>query len=248
MNPSIITYVHPRIWLFLPLFITFGGITAILITRYVAYTYHPEVFAHSLPTISKTAALEYATEIFSSTIPIIATCVIIAWFLGFLATKERILTLTNGTNTSKLLHLNRIALSMGVTSGVFLAALAVVSLEDNNDMHIYYSYGFFISQVLSFGFDTYVLLKIRKLVGPDKQKHRLGFDLRPWLCVAYVANALIFYFLYTFKEDPLLVDFALTRPIYVGSEYSFVFIGITYATAYRTEFRHYINKVFGTNY
>ena len=247
-KPAIIAHTHPRFWLVLPLFITIVGITIILLTRYVAYIYHPEVFSHSLPTISKTASLDVATQLFAYTMPIIAACVLLAYFLGFLATKERIVTLANKTLAPKLHMLNRITLTLGTTSAIALALLAIVSLEDNNDWHIYFSYIFFISQVLSFAFDSSVLLKLRKHVGEDREKHGLGFDLRPWLSIALIVNACFFYFMYLYKNDPLLVDFALTRPIYVGSEYLSVFIGLSYATAYRTEFRHYINKLFGTSY
>ena len=248
MKPAIIGYAHPRFWIFLPLFITVTGISLILLTRYVAYLYHPEEFARSLPTISKTASLEIATQLFAYTIPVIAVCVLFTWYIGFLATRERIITLVDESDAPRLHTLSRIALVLGLTSAIALALLAIVSLEDNNDWHIYFSYVFFISQTLSFAFDSSVLLKIRKHVGKDQAKHGLGFDVRPWLSIALIFNACFFYFMYLYKEDPLLVDFALTRPIYVGSEYLSVFIGLTYATAYMPEIRRYINNVFGTKH
>jgi len=248
MKNGIIGYAHPRFWLFLPLFITISGISVILLTRYIAYIYHPEEFARSLPTISKTASLDIATQLFASTIPIIAVCVLFAWYLGYLATQERITVLVEEKYAPRLHLLNRIALTLGVTSGISLALLAIVSLEDNNDWHIYFSYIFFISQTLSFAFDSSVLLQIRKHVGKDRAKHGFGLDVRPWLSIALIINALFFYFMYLYKEDPLLANFALTRPIYVGSEYLSVFIGLSYATAYLPEMRRYINNFFGTNY
>lgn len=248
MKPTIIHYAHPRFWLFLPLFITVGGISTLLLTRYIAYLYHPEVFASSLPTISKAASLDVASQIFSAVMPIIALCVLFAWYMGFLATRERITTLVDKPNAPRLHHLNRTAVTFGFSSAIFLALLAIVSLEDNNDWHIYFSYGFFISQVLSFAFDSYVLLQIRKHVDNACAEHGLGLDLRPWLCIALVVNALFFYFMYLYKNDPLLVDFVFTRPLYVGSEYLSTFIGLSYATAYLPEVRRYINSVFGTTY
>ena len=248
MKPTIISYAHPRFWLFLPLFITVGGISTLLITRYIAYIYHPEVFAQSLPTISKAASLDVASQVFSAVMPLIAFCVLFAWYMGFLATRERITALVEKSYAPRLHLLNRIALTLGLTSAVFLASLAIVSLEDNNDWHIYFSYGFFISQVFSFVFDSYVLVQIRKHVDKDCAEHGLGFDLRPWLSIALLVNASFFYFMYLYKNDPLLVDFAFTRPLYVGSEYLSTFIGLTYATAYLPEIRRYINSVFDTNY
>jgi len=245
-RPAIIGYTYPKFWLVLPLFITIVGITIILLTRYIAYLYHPELFSNSLPTISKAASLEVATQLFSNTIPIIAVCVFFAWYLFYSVTKERIIKLADDTLAPQLHALNLIALALGLTSAISLALLAIVSLEDNNDWHIYFSYIFFICQTLSFAFDSSVLLKLRKHVGEDREKHGLGFDLRPWLSIALIFNACIFYFMYLYKNDPLLVNFALTRPIYVGSEYLSVFIILSYATAYRTEVRHYINTLFDT--
>lgn len=248
MKPAIITYAHPRFWLFLPLFITIGGIATLLVTRYIAYIYHPEVFEKSLPTISKAASLDVATQIFAIAMPLIALCVLFVWYMGFLATRERITTLVNHKAAPKLHGLNRIALTLGFSSAIFMALLAIVSLKDNNQWHMYFSYGFFISQVLSFAVDSFVLIQIRKHVANERIKHGLGFDLRPWLGIALFINALFFYFMYLYKNDPLLVDFALTRPLYVGSEYLSTFIGLTYATAYLPEIRRYINAVFDTNY
>lgn len=248
MKPAIIGYAHPRFWIFLPLFITIAGITSILLTRYVAFIYHPEEFARSLPTISKTASLDIATQLFAYTIPVIAVCVLLTWYIGFLATKERIIALVDENNAPRLHILSRIALILGITSAIALASLAIVSLEDNDPLHINFSYIFFISQTLSFSFDSYVLLQIRKHVGKEQAKHGLGFDLRPWLTIALILNILFFYFLYLYKEEPLLIDFELTRPLYVGSEYLSVFIGLTYASAYLSEIKRYINSVFGTNY
>jgi len=248
MKPVIIGYAHPRFWLFLPLFITIGGITAILLTRYVAYIYHPEVFAQSLPTVSKTASLDVASQLFAYTIPIIAICVLFAWYLGFIATRERIITIVGEKHAPRLHRLNRLAVTLGFISAIALALLAIVSLEDNNDWHIYFSYIFFISQTLSFAVDSSVLLQIRKHAGKDRAKHGLGFDARPWLSIVLIFNALFFYFLYLYKNDPLLIDFAFTRPLYIGSEYLSCFIGLSYATAYLPEFRRYINHVFNTNY
>lgn len=245
---EVLGYMHPRVWLFLPLFITIGGIAIILGTRFIAYIYHPEVFARSLTTISKTAALEYSTQFFAICMPIIAFCVMIVWYVSHLATRERISILVDMVNAPRLYFFNKMALLFGILSSIFLALLAIISLKDNNALHIYFSYGFFISQVLSFAFDTSVLLQLRKYVGENRLKHKLGFDFRPWICAAYIINALIFYFLYLFKGSPLLADFALTRPIYVMSEYTFVFIGISYATAYRTELRYFINNAYGTTY
>ncbi|HFE38105.1 MAG TPA: hypothetical protein ENK06_06755, partial [Gammaproteobacteria bacterium] len=190
MKPALIGYAHPRFWLFLPLFITIGGISALLLTRYVAYLYHPEEFARSLPTISKAASLDVATQLFAFTIPVFALGVIFAWYLGFLATRERITALVDDEFAPRLYLLNKIAVSLGFISAIFLALLAIISLEDNNDWHIYFSYGFFISQTLSFAFDSSVLLQIRKHTGKDRAKHGLGLDVRPWLSIALVINAL----------------------------------------------------------
>lgn len=248
MKPKILSCAHPRFWLFLPLFVTIAGVSIVLITRYIAYIYHPEVFNRSLPTISKTASLDISTQFFAYTMPIIAICVLFSWYLGFLATRERINTLVEKKYTPRLYWFNRIALTLGLASGISLALLSLVSLRDNNELHILFSYFFFISLVLSLAFDSSVLLQIQKHAGKDRKKYNLGIDVRPWLTAALFLNACFFYFLYLYKEDPFLINFTLTRPIYVGSEYLLVFIGQMYATAYLPEIRRYINNVFGTNY
>src|SRR5210317_711035 len=112
MKPAIIGYAHPRFWLLLPLFITFAGMAIVITTRYVAYIHHPEVFDHSLPTISKTASLDIATQLFAYTMPIIAVCILFAWYLGYLATLERINTLVEKEYAPRLRILNRTALTL----------------------------------------------------------------------------------------------------------------------------------------
>jgi len=244
----LVNYIHPKFWLFLPVFVTIGGILIVLITRYLAYVFNPEVFSRSLTTISNTAAFEYASQFFASSMSVIALCIMLVWYVGHLANKNRIALLSNIEVVSRLGFINKITLILGIISCLFLILLSLISLKDNNPLHIAFSYGFFITQTLAFVLDTTLLFKIRKYLKNSGHKHDLRFDMRPWVCIAFIINALLFYFLYLYKGSPLLANFSFTQSIYIISEYSFVFIGLMYASAYRTELRHYVNNLYGTAY
>jgi len=249
-NPNIgrktLILMGPRFWLYLPLFVTISGILVIVTTRFIAYSYNPEAFSRSLTTISNTAAYDYAAQFFAPSMSVIAFFVMLVWYMGYIATKERITTIKSAQIKTRFYFVNKLVLFFGLSSCVFLILLACVSLKDNNAFHIYFSYGFFITQLISFSLDTTLLLNIRKYLIQKDFKHNLTMDMRPWICVAYIINALIFYFLYLYKGSPLLSSFSFTKFIYIISEYTFVFIGLCYSTAYRSEIKYYINNFFET--
>ena len=242
LRRDILILMGPRFWLYLPIFVTISGILIILMTRLIAYSYNPEVFSRSLTTISNTAAFENAAQFFSPSMSIIALCVMLVWYMGYLATKQRITLIKNITIQTRFYFANKLILFFGLNACIFLILLALVNLKANNTLHIYFSYGFFISQIICFLLDTLLLLKIRKHLTNIDFKH----DLRPWICAAYIFNSLVFYFLYLYKGSPLLVSYSYTKSVYIISEYSLVFIGLCYSTAYRSEIKYYINSFFRT--
>jgi len=243
MKPRILDIINPKICLILPWFITLFGIAGVIVTRIVAYYVDPAEFARSLPTISKAASIDIATTLFAIVMTIVAIAMIIVWYLGYLATQYKINLVHKHTQQTNLHTLNVIGVIFGISSAIFLMGLANVSLEDDNDWHMYFSYLFFISQVFSFIFDTIVLAKLRRLANGKRNEFGLGFDARPWVCLAVFIDALFFYFMYSFKESPLLADFEYTRQVYVGSEYLLVMIALTYAIAYFPGIRTYITTV-----
>ena len=219
--------------------ISLVGIPTVLVVRIIAYIEHPDLFIGTLPTISKTAAFAPGTQIFAIGMTCAAICIIIAWPLAWLVNRRNIERFTDAGYERWLLYSGAtLATLSGIVAGVMLAALANVSLEDNDPQHVAFSWGFFISQVVAFIIDTIVALRLRA------RSRRFGYgyplihlNFKPRLTIAISLLALLFLVIYLTKGIAPLDDSMAVRHLYVTTEYLLAVLCLYYPTAYYPEVR-----------
>ena len=154
MLKKIISLIKPKL-LMAPVLVFFMGVPLIISTRIIFYIYHPEYFINRLPSISKTAAYTPGSYLFYPGMTFVSLCILVTWTYIYQLNKDRISHFSTDDNNHLLLHLtNSLATILGVSAGIFLGFLSIISLETDDPLHILLSILFFSCLILSFIFDT----------------------------------------------------------------------------------------------
>ena len=201
-----------------PIFACITGISTILITRLVSYLTAPQLFEHTIPTISKTAAFEPAYYVFVVGMTICAMMCPIVWTMMLLAHKRYFSLLTSQRNM--IISLLMCASLAGIFSGICLVTLTHITLEESDPTHIALSYSFFIFQLLAFLLDALGVSMMKKQLNVTSN-HPLNMDLNYRRLLAYTLPIIgvIFYFLYVAKDTNWFEDKMLVQALYVSTEY-----------------------------
>ena len=201
-----------------PILMCITGISTILITRLISYLTAPQLFEHTIPTISKTAAFEPAYSVFLVGMTICAILSPILWTLTFLAHKRYFSLLTSKRNM--IISLLTCASLSGIISGISLGILTHISLENSSPTHIALSYCFFIFQLFAFLFNELGVGMMKKQLNVTNS-HPLNIDFNYRRLIAYTLPIIgvIFYFLYVAKDTNWFENKMMIQALYVSAEY-----------------------------
>jgi len=222
-----------------PIFSCITGISTILITRLISYLTAPQLFEHTIPTISKTAAFEPAYSVFVVGMTICAIMSPIFWTLEFLSHKRYFPLLTSRRNM--IISILTCSWLAGIISGICLGILSNITLEDSDPTHIALSYGFFIFQLFAFLFDALGVGMMKKQLNVTNS-HPLNMDLNYRRLIAYILPIIgvIYYFLYVAKDTDWFENKMLVQALYVSAEYIICISCFLYAgVSQRYIYAHY---------
>jgi phosphatidylglycerophosphate synthase len=211
-----------RLGAMLVIFIPLVGIPTILLTRLLAWIYHPALFERTVPTVSKTAAFAPGSFVFTAGMTLAAAAIVLAWPIVHARNARAIAA----GGARGLVLLNRAALAAGMTAGFALAALAIVTLEVNDPAHVGLSKLFFGAQVLALLFDGALSLRLDPAA-----------RARTRVCLAVAASALVFLVAFLVKDADALAQSRAVRWIYVGSESVLCILLLCYSLTYLGDFR-----------
>lgn len=222
-----------------PLGIFVVGVMIIFLTRYIFYVYHPSYFDNRVPSISKSAA--YAPGSYLFCIGMIVVCVLIfitvAHVRNIYHTRINRLSLTEDERHHLLKQCNA-GCFIGQSAGVFLALLAIISLEVNDPVHIVLSFLFFASQNLAFIFDFLCTQKlnhyIRDQAGSTIELPGRG---RAILFVIITCLSLFYLFMFLTKDSDIYSNNYLAHQVFAITEYTWATLAFLYPALYYPEIR-----------
>lgn len=227
-----------------PLLVCFIGGPLIICTRIIFYIYHPQYFINRLPSISKTAAYAPGSYLFSFGMILVSLCILISWTYIYQLNRDRIRQLSCNNNGYVLLHLkNATASVLGISAGIFLGLLSVISLELDDPLHILLSILFFNCQILSFIFDTLCALAIIKIASLHNiEIENLTLNGKPYVCVTITLAATFFLFMYLTKDSTIFNDRYFSQQLYIMAEYTTSLLAFAYSALYFPEINNHFNK------
>lgn len=202
------------------LFIPLVGVPTILLTRLLAWLYQPGLFDGTLPTISKTAAFAPGSLLFTPGMTLVAGAIVLAWPVAH-GVNARAIAQRPAAQARGLTMLNRAALAAGITAGIALGALSIVTLEVHDPAHVELSKLFFGAQILALLIDGSLSLRLDA-----------GAQARKRLCLAVAASAFVFLLAFLVKDADALADSMVVRWIYVGSESLVCVLMLCYSLTY----------------
>ncbi len=201
-----------------PIIVCITGIGTILLTRSISFLTTPELFEHSVPTISRTAATEPANMVFIVGMTIVAAMSQIGWPTIFLSYKCYFPLLTS--KRKLIISMLTCAMVTGMIAGLCLGTMAHISLEDSSRIHIIFSYGFFICQLVAYLVDTLAVNMIKKQLNvTGTHPLNIDFKYRSWVAFSLPVMGIIFYFLYNAKVSHWYENQILVEAIYVSAEH-----------------------------
>ena len=229
---------YGRLTLCLPLVFLIGA-PSVLITRAIFSQYYPSHFVHDSPTISETASQTPSSGFFEWTMFVVTFCIIVSWFLNLVRNSRRLSDLaTGGIDAHGLTVVNWTASLMGILAGCFLALVSVYNLTDGHDVHMFGSWGFYISQALSITFDIIFVLWMRRYaMGPTEKDGLWG---RVAVAMGIFVGSWFFLFMYESKGYAAPDHKYAVQLVYVGAEYTVCMLFLIYPmTAYAEIRRHF---------
>ena len=226
-----------------PLGIFIVGVSIIFLTRYVFHVFHPSYFDGRVPSISKSAA--YAPGSYLFCLGMIIVCVLIfitvAHVRNIYHTRINRLTL-NENERHHLLKLCNTGCFIGQSAGVFLALLAIISLEVNDPIHIILSFLFFASQNLAFVYDFFCTQKLNRYARAESgNTATLPGKGRAILFVIITCLSLFYLFMFLTKDSDIYSDNYFAHQIFAITEYTWATLAFLYPALYYPE----IKKMFG---
>lgn len=241
---KIISFVETRLTI-APLLVFLIGAPLIILTRVIFHIYHPEYFVNRLPSISKTAAFAPGSYLFSLGMILVSLCILISWTYIYQLNRDRIRQLSFNNNSYVLLHLKNVTASiLGISAGIFLGLLSVISLDIDDPLHISLSILFFNCQILSFIFDTLCALAIIKIASLHNiEIENLTLSGKPYVCVTITLASIFFLFMYLAKDSTIFTDKYFAQKLYITAEYSTSLLAFSYSALYYPEINAHFNKV-----
>jgi hypothetical membrane protein len=216
------------------------GAPSVLITRLIFLHYYPGYFVNDSPTISETASHPPAYHFFEWTMALVTVCIVISWSLNMLRNQRRLSEIAGGTPILGPAILHTMAGLTGITAGLFLLLIAVFNLHDGHDVHMFGSWGFYITQAASITFDILFVLWVRRLAGISED----GDGLAGRLAVAAAAFVGSWFFLYMYEtKDAAAPDHRYAvQLVYVGAEYTLAMLFFFYPVTVHGDLRRHFRE------
>jgi len=216
----------------------FLGTVITLLVRYILYLYHPDVFQHTTPSISRTAAFEPGSIVFTVGINITVILILISWHFVFHFNASRLRRIDKSSQGVQFLNL--LAYSFGIISAIFLALLALINSAMDGPLHEIFSIVYFATQVAAFTFDFilwHVLVR-KNGIHPDEYRHG---QRKALLFIVIACVSALMLFLYLLKIYDVYHDgHQLITSAFVFFEYTTSILCFLYAFAYYPEIKRYL--------
>jgi hypothetical protein len=214
------------------------GAPSVLITRLIFLHYYPDHFVNDSPTISETASHPPSSHFFEWTMALVTICIVISWSLNMLRNQRLLSQIAGDTPVWGPAILHTLAGLTGIVAGLFLLLIAIYNLNDGHDVHMFGSWGFYITQAISIRFDILFVLWLRRLAGisPDGD----GLAGRLAVAVAAFIGSWFFLYMYETKGGATPEHKYAVQLTYVGAEYALAMIFFFYPmTVYGELRRHF---------
>jgi hypothetical protein len=231
---AVLSAAQSRYAMFLFIVIPALGIPVVLLTRIAAWVFRPELFVGTLPSISKTAAFAPGTWIFTSGMSVVALCVVLAWPIGHML-NQRDLARFRGQMRSRggLEWMNLAGTLLGICAGLALGALAIITLEIHDPVHVALSKIFFATKVVAIGLNATVGWRIgRYAIGAALPLAEVEWRGRLWMSMIIATLAVCFLVLFVTKDYALGTPEMVVRWMYVGTENLLCFLLLSYSLTY----------------
>jgi len=237
-QPALFNLLERLSWC-LPLVFLIGA-PSVLITRLIFLHYYPGYFVNDSPTISETASHPPAYHFFEWTMALVTVCIIISWSLNMLRNRRRLSEIASGAPVLGPAILHTMAGLTGISAGLFLLLIAVFNLHDGHDVHMFGSWGFYITQATSITFDILFVLWVRRLAGISEE----GDGLAGRLAVAAAAFIGSWFFLYMYetKGGASPEHRYAVQLVYVGAEYTLAMLFFFYPVMVHGELRRHFRE------
>jgi len=218
------------------------GVFTVAATMLAFYAVNPAYFERSVPTISRAGSYPPVSYFFATGMVLVAFCIFVTWSLARRAHKDWIDRVIEDPALAARAHrLNEIAAFSGSFAGFCLGSMGVISLEISNFMHMALSWGFFVSQILSFMIDTRLSLMLRR-----ESRSRPGPDYDPngrqWVCLIVCVFGLMFLFMFYAKDDHVFADRMFAQWIFVIGEYTVAFFSFYYSLRFQPLARQFFRQ------
>lgn len=210
------------------------GVLTVAATGLAFYAVNPEYFIRSVPTISRTGAIPPTSYIFATGMAVVAVCIFVTWALARRAQKEMIAKLIHDPDRAARANiLNDIAAVFGCLAGFCLGSMGTISLEISNFTHMLLSWGFFVTQVTAFVFDTWLSLILQRESRVQNTSPAYDPNGRPWVCLIVFVFAMLFLFMFYAKDANVFADRMVAQWIFVSGEYVIAFFSFFYALRFQ---------------
>lgn len=167
---------------------------------------------------------------------LVALCIILAWPVAHALNRRAIERIAGHSGMRRSLdRLNGASALAGTTAGGALGALAIVTLETHDGLHVLLSKVFFGAQVLALICDSLLAQRLRRLSRPAAMPAGTGARLP--ICVAVLLLAAYFLFMFFAKDSGLIADRMMVRWLYVGSENLLCGLLLLYSLTYLSSLR-----------
>lgn len=218
------------------------GVFTVAATMLGFYEVNPGYFDRSVPTISRAGSFPPVSYFFAIGMVIVALCIFVTWSLARRSQKDWIERLiSNPKQAARANRINEFAAFSGCFAGFCLGAMGVISLEISNFLHMALSWGFFLSQILSFMLDTYLSLTLRR-----ESRSRPGAEYdpnrRPWVCLIVCVVGLMFLFMFYAKDEHVFADRMVAQWIFVSGEYTVAFFSFYYSLRFQPLLRQFFRE------
>lgn len=223
------------------------GIPSLVVALALFATVNPDYYSHDIPSISRTISIPPASTVFVAFMTPTVISIVICWLYGGRMNLWRLSVMkAAGKSVFWLGVLSVLAATLGVTAGLSLFAVALVTLDCCLTGHMVFSYLFFVSQILAFIVDSAFTVLIARsetnaLVHVPVVRRALKYKNR--FCAAIVSAGVAYYLLYLLKDVVLGPLQMLVQAIYVMNEYALCTMLFSYSLFYLPLSTRYSRKM-----
>jgi len=203
-----------------------GGLVAIIVTRLIFNQHHAHWYEDTIPSISKTGALAPADTVFAVIMGATGLFILATWIYTFAFNKAQIEKLDR---TGAYPLWNKIVLALGLSEGVSVSLMAIISLEVHDNLHIFLSICVFTFGALAFLAESFALGRWRYRIKEPTAPLPKSFHLRQLTAVTVSILGLSFLYLFLERESGPIVDFYTTQIIYIANEHLLAILQFSYA-------------------